>query len=253
MNSKSSGNTRINLWLDLAVFVAVLVAFQPHLTGLAIHEWLSLAFGGGILAHLILHWRWIVNVVRRFFQKLPLQTRLYAVLNLALLAAFAGVMVSGVLMSEIALPALGLTLAAGHAWHAIHALSANAIVALSILHVVVHAKWILNAISRTVLKPVVNLFGSPAAQPQPAPVAAQVVAQGATPRKGSGLAGWTLTLASLAWLAGMFGGWVVAALQSDSATRAATASVNAMTSDSTIQSNSVTNVQSFNPRTRSSQ
>ncbi len=235
-------STRMNLWVDLAIFTAILVAFQPQLTGLAIHEWLSLAFGGGALAHVVLHWRWVVNVARRFFQKLTTQTRFYAVLNVALLAALAGVMVSGVMMSEIALPSLGIALAGGHAWHGIHSLSANLIMALTGVHVVVHWKWILNAIKRYVVNPVAGLFDRPTAAPAPAST---------TPaQRSNGIGGLAVTLASAAWLVGMFGGWVFAAFQNSNDTTTDTTSGTVLSS---TQSTSVTGVQSFTPRTRSSQ
>ncbi len=235
----ANNSTRTNLWVDLAIFTAILVAFQPQLTGLAIHEWLSLAFGGGALAHVVLHWRWVVNVAKRFFQKLTTQTRLYALLNVALLAALAGVMVSGVLMSEIALPSLGITLAGGHAWHAVHSLSANLIMALTGVHVVVHWKWILNAFKRYVVNPVTGLFDRPTAAPVPA--------MSAPAKRSSGIGGLAVTLASAAWLVGMFGGWVFAAFQNSNGTSTSSAVL------SSSQSNSVTSVQSVTPRTRSSQ
>lgn len=231
--SQKKDATRTNLWVDAALFTAVLIAFQPRLSGLAIHEWLSLSFGAGILTHLILHWRWVINVVRRFFARLPTQTRLYAVLNVALLIATLGVMVSGIMMSEVALPALGITLAGGQAWHALHALSANAIFALSMLHVIVHWKWIVNAINRYVVKPVVGLFEQPATSPT-APARSEA----------KGIAGWAISLASLAWLVGMFGGWLFAAVQNNTTTS---------TSTTTTSNTSTTSVQSFTARTRSSQ
>ena len=41
----------VNYLIDITIFVAILVALNPHMTGMAIHEWLSLAFGGAIIAH----------------------------------------------------------------------------------------------------------------------------------------------------------------------------------------------------------
>lgn len=245
MNTSTNTNntTRVNLWIDLAIFTALLVAFQPHLTGLAIHEWLSLAFGGGALTHLVLHWRWVLNVARRFFQKLPAQTRLFAVLNVALLVALAGVIVSGVMLSEVALPALGITLAAGGAWHVIHSISANAIIALSVLHVVVHWKWILNAIKRYVVAPVGGYFNEPAQAPTVAAPAR---------KSAGGFAGWAVSVASLAWLVGMFGGWLVAAVKNNSTTTDTSTSSTATTS-TTSTASTVSTVQSFTARTRSSQ
>ncbi len=240
-SKNTNNNARVNLWIDAAIFAAVLVAFQPHLTGLAIHEWLSLAFGGAALTHLALHWRWVLNVAKRFFQKLPLQTRLFAVLNVALLVALVGVILSGMMLSEVALPALGITLAAGGAWHAIHSISANAIIALSVLHVVVHWKWILNAVKRYVVAPVTGLFNEPAQAPTAA----------APARKSTGgLTGWAVSLATLAWLVGMFGGWLVAAVNNNStSTDTSTTSTTTMTSTSST----VSSVQSVTARTRSSQ
>lgn len=249
--STRKDSTRTNLWIDAALFAAVLIAFQPRLSGLAIHEWLSLSFGAGILTHVALHWRWVVNVVRRFFQRLSLQTRLYAVLNLALLTATFGVMISGIMLSEIALPALGITLSAGPAWHAIHSLSANAIVALSMLHVAVHWKWILNAVNRYVIRPIADLINQPAAAPTlpTAPMATSAPTGKSARSTNQGIAGWALSLASLAWLVGMFGGWLFAAVQSNADPSTSTPSSNVTTS---TQSNT-TAVQSFTARTRSSQ
>ncbi len=238
--SRKKDATRTNLWIDAALFTAVLIAFQPRLSGLALHEWLSLSFGAGILTHLALHWRWVVNVVRRFFARLPTQTRLYALLNGALLIATLGVMVSGIMMSEVALPALGITLTGGQAWHAIHALSANAIVALSLLHVAVHWKWIVNAVNRYVVKPIVGLFEQPATAPTT--TSASAAARSMT----KGIAGWAISLASLAWLVGMFGGWLFATVQNN--TQSTTSATTTTTSNT-----STTSVQSFTARTRSSQ
>jgi hypothetical protein len=32
--------TKTKLWLDIAIFIAFLIAMEPHSSGLAIHEWL---------------------------------------------------------------------------------------------------------------------------------------------------------------------------------------------------------------------
>ena len=63
------GSTVRNLLVDAAIFGGFLLATDPHATGQAIHEWLGIAFGATIIVHLLLHWKWIVNVVRRFFTR----------------------------------------------------------------------------------------------------------------------------------------------------------------------------------------
>ena len=57
------------LLLDLSTFVALLVVSAPHFTGDAIHEWLALALSGAIVFHLLLNWKWIVEVTSRLFTK----------------------------------------------------------------------------------------------------------------------------------------------------------------------------------------
>jgi hypothetical protein len=46
-----------------------------------VHEWLGLAFGAGVTVHLLLHWKWIMCVVRRFFSKLPGRVRVNSLLK----------------------------------------------------------------------------------------------------------------------------------------------------------------------------
>ena len=61
---KSSSAIR-NLIVDTTIFTAFLFATDPRATGQSIHEWLGLALGAGIITHLLLHWKWIVNVMKR--------------------------------------------------------------------------------------------------------------------------------------------------------------------------------------------
>ena len=55
--------TKVNLIVDSIVFIAFLIVTAPHFTGIAIHEWLGIAFGAGITTHLLLHWQWIVTTI----------------------------------------------------------------------------------------------------------------------------------------------------------------------------------------------
>src|SRR5215212_4203945 len=77
-------STKVNLAVDIVIFVAFLITTAPHFTGIAIHEWLSISFGGMIIAHLLLHWQWLVETTRRIFTTAPLQARINYVLNTAL-------------------------------------------------------------------------------------------------------------------------------------------------------------------------
>lgn len=143
-----TNRTMVNLAVDIGIFVAFLAATAPRLTGLAIHEWLSLAFGAAILTHLLLHWSWIVGVTRRFFGKVAWSARLNYVLNTLLFIAMTTVIVTGILISEVALPFIGISLERDRLWGSLHRLASDATVLLIGLHVALHWRWIVNATRR---------------------------------------------------------------------------------------------------------
>lgn len=74
-------SNRRNLILDIIIFAAFLAVANPSLTGMTIHEWLALAFTATIVIHLLLHWKWLVNVTQKFFRKLLNISRLTYVVD----------------------------------------------------------------------------------------------------------------------------------------------------------------------------
>ena len=140
--------TTLNLLVDCGIFIGFLVVMAPHFTGIAIHEWLSFAFGGAIITHLLLHWKWLVEVTRRLFRGASASARVNYVLNALLFVTMTIAIFSGVMISEAALPALGITLAHSGAWRGLHGLSANFSLVLIGLHVALHWSWIVGAVKR---------------------------------------------------------------------------------------------------------
>lgn len=159
---------RTNWWVDVVLFLAILLALAPQFTGLAIHEWLSLALASGAVIHLLLHWQWIVSVLRRFFGRTSWPARLNFVLNAVLFIAFVIVSLSGILISREALPLFGFELQVSGTWEVLHRLSADAIVFVVGAHLALHWKWIFNAARRFVIGPIFKLGAN---QPVPQSVA----------------------------------------------------------------------------------
>ncbi len=158
-DSKNTTNqTKTKLWVDILIFIAFLIAMEPHSSGLAIHEWLTLAMLGTMIVHLLLSWDWIIETTRRFFGKLGLQNRINYILNWLLFIDGTLLMISGILISEVALPSLGIQLPTGFAWRRLHDMSANFALILLGLHTALHWSWILNTFSRYVVKPIARLF-----------------------------------------------------------------------------------------------
>ncbi|KPV52249.1 hypothetical protein SE17_16620 [Kouleothrix aurantiaca] len=144
---------KTNLLVDIAIFVAFLVAMAPRFSGVAVHEWLGIAFGAAIVTHLLLHWQWLVEVTRRFFSKAAPSARVNYVLNALLFIDVTLIIFSGLLISRAALPALGLTVAIGGSWRGIHETTANLFLPLIGLHVALHWQWIANMFKRFVFAP----------------------------------------------------------------------------------------------------
>ena len=156
-------NTKKNLILDAAIFAAFLVVDSPALTGVSVHEWLSLAFAAAIVTHLLFHWKWLVTVTAQFFRKLVHQSRLNYVVGALFFAAMTAAMLSGLLISRSISAALGLQLNAGSSWRAVHTLSADASLAMLGIHTGLHFKWVVESLKRYVFAPVAGLFRRPAA------------------------------------------------------------------------------------------
>src|SRR5215216_6222629 len=138
----------INLIVDSAIFLAFLVAMAPHFSGIAVHEWLSIAFGAAIITHLLLHWQWIVEVTKRLFGKAQWSARINYILNTLLFIDITIIIFSGLMISNVALPALGIQLALGGSWRMLHTTAANLFLFLTGLHVALHWQWIANMFKR---------------------------------------------------------------------------------------------------------
>src|SRR5689334_719510 len=144
IQKNTPGQTKIKLWIDILIFIAFLVAMEPHASGLAIHEWLTLALLATMTIHLLLSWSWITETTRRFFGRLGLQNRLNYILNWLLFLDGTLLMVSGIMISEVALPAMNIQLPPGFGWRRLHDLSANVVLILLGLHTALHWSWIVN-------------------------------------------------------------------------------------------------------------
>lgn len=127
---KKMSTARIKLYVDIAAFLLFAIVCAPQTTGIAWHEWLSFIFVVPIVVHLLLNWKWIVSVTRRFFKRLPGETRFNQIWNLFLFVLMTVVTLSGVVISEAALPALGIPVVIDPFWTAFHSMTANVFLVL---------------------------------------------------------------------------------------------------------------------------
>lgn len=156
--SKFLSRNATKLLVDTLAFIGFLIVIDPRSTGIAIHEWLSLAGIGAILIHLLLNWNWIVEMTRRFFKKIAGRSRLSYILNAVLFIDMALMMFTGIMISQVAIPSLGITLPQSFAWRALHSTTADLFVPLLGVHLALHWSWLVNTIKRYVLQPIVGLI-----------------------------------------------------------------------------------------------
>lgn len=125
-----------------------MVVSAPHATGIPLHEWLSILFIPVFVVHLVLNWDWVLRVYRRFLGPLGAATRLNALWDLLLYTVMVFVMISGVLASRAALPAVLTAFVPDAFWNDLHHVTSNLLLPLIGIHLGLHAKWIVRAIRR---------------------------------------------------------------------------------------------------------
>ncbi len=125
-------------------FGFLIVLLAPYTTGVPIHEWISLLILIPLLLHLMLAWRWIANVTVKFFKPQPMRTRINYVLDWLLFVLVTTATVSGILISEAALPSLGIQTNIDHFWIPVHAIASRLLVMAIGIHIAMHLGWIVS-------------------------------------------------------------------------------------------------------------
>ncbi|MEA5077652.1 MAG: DUF4405 domain-containing protein [Anaerolineaceae bacterium] len=147
-----------NFLIDFVIFGAFLLAAEPHITGDTMHEWLGLGFFVTAMAHLLLHWGWVTNSVKKFFKKMPALTRINSIVDLSIFVAFTVITITGVMMSKAVLPTLGISVSGGGSWKQIHSLASEISIFLVAAHFALHWSWIVGVFKKYVGNPVKSMF-----------------------------------------------------------------------------------------------
>lgn len=127
---------------DVILLVFFIISSAPMATGIAVHEWVSFVYLIPFGIHILLHWDWIVNIPKRFLKKLSLENRLNVIWDGLLYALMIFVTISGVLISEAALPLFGFHLEPDGFWHTMHNNSSNLLFPFLGIHLALHWSWI---------------------------------------------------------------------------------------------------------------
>jgi len=136
------------------MFAALLAAFNPAWTGIAVHEWLSVAVFVPLLFHVIINWDWTMRVIETLAEKARTTSRINLVVDVALFVATVAVVLSGLMVSRAIAGLLGIVLTPSAIWVAVHSVSANAVIALLLVHFALHVGWIADVVRRIAGAPV---------------------------------------------------------------------------------------------------
>jgi hypothetical protein len=136
--------------IDIIASVVYIICANPLVTGLAIHEWLSLGIVVVFIVHVAVNFDLVLSVFRaqRANAVRPYIDKLNLALNVALIICFMVVTVSGIMISNHILPTFGLYAQGYWLWMPVHTISAKVFLALLILHIALHIKWFLSLLPR---------------------------------------------------------------------------------------------------------
>jgi membrane protein implicated in regulation of membrane protease activity len=142
---RSFSRRKANLVVDLTALVAFLAATLSG-ENIGVHIAVSLVFVFAILVHLALHWKWVVGVSRRMFKggsSPASRTRANYYVDVFIGAMFVISLVSGLLI--IYVDSVPLT--------KLHGLSSWLFVLGSFAHILLHRRWFVRSLKRSVRAP----------------------------------------------------------------------------------------------------
>lgn len=129
---------RNHVLFDVVVLAVYLLAANPVLTGVPLHEFVGLGAFIVVAAHVIVSAEGLGGRGR--------MGRL--ALNAVLLLSLAACVVSGVMVSGAVLPSLGMYASGYHFWDPLHAVAAKVLLAALLVHVVVRGPAALAVLRR---------------------------------------------------------------------------------------------------------
>jgi len=152
------------LYLDVGMFASFVLINVPQFTGITFHEWASFIFIPVIVLHNLMKWDWIVSVTRQMFKKMPAEPRVNHLWDYLPFILISTVIVSGLIISQKALPVFGMTVNSDPFWLTVHHLSTALLLATIGIHLGMHSKWVVNTANRSIFRR--NRSGNPVNVPE---------------------------------------------------------------------------------------
>lgn len=136
-------------WVDLILFAGFITTFFLDFTGLSLHQLIGI-FSIAIAAyHLFIHRDWIKRVKNRFFDNISTKSRIYFIVDYTLLLGFGLIGLTGLFISSW----FNLPLANYTNWRDVHVAFSIATLALLVLKLGLHLRWIVSVSRKIFSKP----------------------------------------------------------------------------------------------------
>src|SRR5665213_2154980 len=117
-------------------------------SGFKYHEWIGIAFIAPFILHILVSWSWITTTWKRALDNPEPRARINFLLNTALFVMMIVVVVSGLVISEYVLPAVGVQPPRTQAWEQLHNFTSSLIAPVVALHLALNWNWIKRALRR---------------------------------------------------------------------------------------------------------
>ena len=125
--------------VDAVALVVYIIAANPAVTGLALHEWASLGLAFVFVVHTAQHYDWAIEAFKNLRHPSSLAQTARLVVDILLVVVFMVVTVSGLMVSRHILPLLGLVAPGYFFWNPLHSMSAKVLLALLVIHIAINA------------------------------------------------------------------------------------------------------------------
>ena len=135
--------------LDVVLLFAYVALQEPGgATDFVWHEWVGLAFIPLFVIHIVLSWSWITTTWGRIGGDPAPRARINFLLNVSLFVMMAVVVVTGLVISNYALPFVGMGSHGSQRWEQLHNFTSSLITIVVALHLALNWSWIKRALRR---------------------------------------------------------------------------------------------------------
>lgn len=147
-SGSGAGRTEFALWLDAILLLLFLLIESPRITGVATHEWIGFAVAIPLLVHMLLSWHWIASKAKWLWTKGSPRTRFNYLVNVVLFVSMVIAIVTGGIVSRVAMPQLGILTVFDLDRFELHDISSNVLFGAILLHLAMNWGWVLAALRK---------------------------------------------------------------------------------------------------------